>query len=338
MKRRYMKKYFEYIYENHYLSHIILFLEKESFPTIKYSLEENLGGVKVRSAYNFIISSSNEEINIEHNKLIGIVSELSWLGAINLDDVLDNDIYRYSKYSVLKFFPAKQIIAESERLHYVLSKKISSFPKAKKNFILQWKNGKKSVELEKKGGDKEKLSLEEIIRIYIYKINCGVFSAYQTQYLINPQFSRFIEKYALLVGISGQIKNDLLDLGVKNYKEYNKFSDLKNGYITYPLLLLKEKNKDAFLEIIKNKKQDKIKEYFKKYNIINQTMSDVYFFIEKAKECLYNINMKKNSLDLLILWAEENRKFKRYKDIMYTTPSELAGFFWNKIKDIKIFF
>jgi geranylgeranyl pyrophosphate synthase len=328
----YIKKLFEEIYDKLYKAECINLCKRFDSEIVKYAITNNFGGVKVRTGYNYLFSSELTPII----KKVGVVSELSWLCGINLDDIYDNDQYRYSKPATHTVFNCEKIIEESELLHQNLLKEFEEHH-IKINFSLQWKIGKNSFRLEKENSNNEKLSLDQFIEIYLSKIACGIFSAYETQYISAPEFSRDAEKYAIFIGIAGQIKNDILDFSLEGYEEYAKFSDLKNGYITYPLLLLREIDRDKFKKILESKNESYCKKIFEEYDLLLQALSDAAFLSEQAKDYVYYIEDSKKR-DMLIRWSEEQRKFNRLdKHIEYYHSSKLSEKILKKINKIKIF-
>ena len=295
-----------------------------SLDTIKYAIENNFNGVKVRTGYNYILSNGD----ISKTKKIGLYSELAWSALINLDDIHDGDLIRYNKPAAYVMFNKKRVVNDSNKLFHMIKNELSS--DAKFNFVKQWELTSKSRILEKK----KEFTFNNLLNILIYKTIDGVFSAYQTSKSLKGDF-RVILEYAMLVGIAGQIKNDILDFGLKNYEEYAKFSDIKNGYVSYPLFLLSEIDKKSFIEIMKDKDINKCISLFEKYQILNKSLTDASAIASFAKQVVKLIP-NKETRNILFKWADENSKFRRY-NLHKEEPSALVNKIIEGIKNYKIF-
>lgn len=121
---------------------------------------------------------------------------------------------------------------------------------------------------------------------------------------IQDQFYRF----GMDFGTIFQVSDDMLDI-FSDKSGKDRFSDLKEGKITLPYILLLKQNHKEIQEELKEKNEEKILEYFDKYSIKEATLKEIDIFYNRGLEFIHsfpNSIYRKSLLELM--------QFIRYRE------------------------
>ncbi len=121
---------------------------------------------------------------------------------------------------------------------------------------------------------------------------------------IQEQFYRF----GMDFGTIFQVSDDMLDI-FSDKSGKDRFSDLKEGKITLPYILLLKENPKDIQEELKEKNEEKILEYFDKYSIKEATLKEIDIFYNRGLEFIHSFPdsiYRKSLLELM--------KFIRYRE------------------------
>lgn len=308
-----------------YLNKIKPFIE-ENFPRNKYSkpiyyILDNFALRRFRAGLPYLMA---KHLNVPIEKIIPIsaVSELMFTIALVQDDFFDRCNKRGElESSHIKFGPL--ISMASSDYSYAFAAKMLT--KIRKTGI-----GKKTLEdIEDSFIDIQKIvfesflmelvneknfnfTMEDILTLHKSKTIHGTNAIYSAALVCDDynktHTAQAIKNYCLNLAIAGQIKNDIYDL--TRYAKVRGFSDLINGYMTYPLAKLKEVLNSDENENLKNLftkgSAHEIVNLMEKNGIITKCIQDNKRYIQLALSNIKGIfdgELKK----IFELWAEGNK-------------------------------
>lgn len=293
-----VKEKFSKIYKKNIKPYITeKFPKNELTNPVYYELERNSN--RFRSATPILLARIYEE-EIERVLPISAASEIIWAIAIVEDDITDEDERRNERNVAWKKFGTRKSIIS---IQYCLVKAFeildslngltnsSLYRKIFNQFLDSYQKLISSFHLERKNRNNLDISMENILKIYYYKTSTGVNATYTAGLLLTEaNEAKSLEKFAKKLAYAGQIKNDLDDFLNKN------FSDIQNGYVTYPILKLYKKldgkDKKAFRSNFPAKnKENSLRMYklFKKYNMREECIKEGNEFVKSAFESIKNL-------------------------------------------------
>jgi geranylgeranyl pyrophosphate synthase len=286
-----------------------------------YYLLENLKVNRFRSGLPLIIG---KEYGLKEDILIPLAAifESTFTTAMAQDDFYDGDESRENIEATHKKFGIKETLLSCDYFnHKLISALIKNLkgklPSNKINellYIINYEMAKaySSVLIELESRENIfSITHANLKELYLSKTAHGrmllecVFLLADNKSLINA-----IKLYSNHLAIAGQLKNDLYDFTKHN--RYRGFSDLRQGYITWPLFLVinsfNENEKNYFIKNLNEKNYSALLEILRLKNMVEKTLDLINYHVEKAKSLVDN-NFPKNIKDLLNLWAEGNRTF-----------------------------
>ncbi len=259
---------------------------------------------------------------------VALASELIFAVALVQDDLIDGDEKRANISTSHTVFGTAHTIAAVDYVLVHIGKildelRTQNIPKDILNKVIvcfaeSQKKLYESFIQEKLNKGNSKLTQNEILDLYIKKTITGANALYCTALLCEKAPKNFAEdmlEYSKLLGIAGQIKNDIYDLvSWRKYPEARGYSDLRNGYMTYAIRKLLDKASEDEREIVKlaletESNTGNVLKLIEKYNIIEECIEDCKYFGEKAIE---QIKGKYPEVeDVLLAWVEGNRRFTK---------------------------
>src|SRR3989344_39015 len=249
MKYKNLEKEYEKIYTKIILPFIKSNIKKDFKSAPVYYLLEKLNINRFRSGLPIIIA---REYNLDEESMISLaaLSELTFTTAMAQDDFYDDDSFREGIESAHKKFGIKETLLSCDYINHKIIAVLTRH--MKNNFTLEIINdilyiinselssAYASVLMEL-GSKKDLFSINEIEleEIYLSKTAHGRMLLECAFLLISK--SKSVDKYKIKeyskhLAIAGQLKNDIYDF--TKHKKYRGFSDLRNGYITWPLFLV----------------------------------------------------------------------------------------------------
>ena len=149
--------------------------------------------------------------------------------------------------------------------------------------------------------------------LYIKKNTCTSLHYHEKA---SKNFAEDILKYSKLLALAGQIKNDVYDLVPwRKYPDARGYSDLKNGYMTYAIRKLLDKNlikeeREIIERVLKFEiDTNYILKLIEKYNIINECIKDCENLGGKAIKLIKGKYPEVE--EYLLAWVEGNRRFTK---------------------------
>jgi octaprenyl-diphosphate synthase len=124
----------------------------------------------------------------------------------------------------------------------------------------------------------------------------------------SPQVQKKYYQFGLDFGIIFQVSDDMLDI-FSEISGKDRFSDLKEGKITLPYILLLKKCQEDITPYLSGKNGEKLLDFFEEYNIKETTMKEMVEYHGRALDFLKDFPesiYKKSILNLL--------EFVKYRD------------------------
>jgi len=124
----------------------------------------------------------------------------------------------------------------------------------------------------------------------------------------SPQVQKKYYQFGLDFGIIFQVSDDMLDI-FSEISGKDRFSDLKEGKITLPYILLLEECKEDITPYLSGKDGEKLLDFFEEYNIKEATMQEMVEYHDRALDFLNDFPgsiYKESLLNLL--------EFVKYRD------------------------
>lgn len=161
--------------------------------------------------------------------------------------------------------------------------------------------------------------ISEVIKLHKAKTVHGINTIYCGglifDYYLKSHYAELLKEFSINLAIAGQIKNDIYD--ITRYAKTRGFTDILNGYLTYPLAKLMENlgedKKLGLKELFRKREAEKIVELMKSKRIIMQCVEDCISYANKGKILIEN-KFNEKITNILNLWIEGN---KINKDSIY---------------------
>lgn len=279
------------------------------------------GGKRIRPVF-VIISAKFGDYNIERVKNIAVPLELIHSASLVHDDVIDNSDMRRGRHTVkaqwnnrVAMYTGDFIFAKA--LEYVTNIENPRIHRILSRTMVEICNGE-IIQIE------DKFRLSQNIKDYFRRIkrktalliesSCelGAIVTNADEYIVKT-----LRRYGYFVGMSYQIVDDILDF-ISTDQQLGKpaGSDLLQGNITLPILLLKDNEK--IIRFVERAKEGKVTEtermqmleLVRKSDAIKKSINVSNHYLQKALkevEKLPNSTMKKNLRDIALFIGK--RKF-----------------------------
>tara|TARA_Y100000310_G_scaffold332096_1_gene407004 strand:- start:244 stop:1272 length:1029 start_codon:yes stop_codon:yes gene_type:complete len=308
-----------------YLEKVKPFIES-NFPINKYSepvyyILDNFILRRFRASLPYLMAKN---LKVDPEKIIplGAASELMFSIALVQDDFFDRCGKRGNlDSSHIKFNP-RVAMASSDYSYAFCSKMINkirniglnkeTIEKVQDAFIDIQKVVFESFLMEMVNEKDFNFNMNDILTLHKSKTIHGTNTIYATALICdsinNTNIAEKIKKYCLDLAVAGQIKNDLYDL--TRYSKTRGFSDLINGYMTYPLAKLKKVLNDEENENLKSLfaygEAEKIVELIKREDIISLCIDDNEKYVNNS---LGHINslFEGRLKEIFEIWAQGNK-------------------------------
>jgi len=192
--------------------------------------------------------------NISKSKIIPVctLAEMNYCLALIIDDMQDNDNYRWGKPTLFKAKGKSYVNAYynfvSSKLGLLFKDNVLPIIQDYHNYAL-WE----SFFLENKIKFSGQKDIKDVVRVALLKTQTGISANMTIASFADDKFRyngffRDVYNYSAYLGIAGQLKDDLTDVSRnKQYKNYARRSDNKNQYVN---LLSLGYNKDQILDLI----------------------------------------------------------------------------------------
>lgn len=294
---------------------------RDRFSEPIYHILDNFRLRRFRSAFPLLFAESyNKDKRLFLP--VGAASELIFAIALVQDDIIDRDEKRGDIPASHAKFGQEVCIAASDYVYADVMKMLSEVQKHCRNeqvthivlnsFIDAHRRLYRSFIAEKLDAGNLRLPLEKILETYKDKTVQGTNALFCSALLATEdnQIANQIKEYCYDLAIAGQIKNDIYD--ATSYLGNRGYSDLENGYITYVIRKLIDSSEASpkVLRAIKEKDDDILITELKNQNIISLCIDDCNRYAELAISKIVNKFPKKME-EILLAWAEGNRKFSR---------------------------
>ncbi len=282
---------FNKLYEEQIKSFIKSKFERNKFTEPIWYMLDNITS-RFRSAIPLLLNENLHQTprsNIENIKKIAASTEIMYAITLAEDDIIDNDELRWEKPTVWKQIGIGESVAAVGHAKGIVDGIMQDLSCNRKDVILQAYNKSKkdvykSFMIEKFNKGNLRLSEKDIINLFRLKTVIGVAGDYMAalsiENLLEEECSKVYE-YSSLMGIVGQIKDDLMDIYGK--KKYRRLSDLKEKYITYPTFLLLNKLKEEVRTETLFDKETYLR-LLEQHNIFEECVEDSKEYINDAKK------------------------------------------------------
>ncbi len=124
----------------------------------------------------------------------------------------------------------------------------------------------------------------------------------------SPEVQKKYRQFGLDFGVIFQVSDDMLDI-FSEISGKDRFSDLKEGKITLPYILLLKENQKDILPYLSQKDGEKLLDFFEEYNIKEATIKEILQYHNRALDFLKDFPesiYKESLLNLL--------EFVKYRD------------------------
>jgi geranylgeranyl pyrophosphate synthase len=300
-------------------------LPKNQFSAPVWHIIDNFHWRRFRAAMPIIFAEKYGETN----KILplAVASELIFAIALVQDDLIDGDDKRTNIDTAHKVFGVPHTVASFDYVfafaNELLMKTEDIVPKQtwfkiKAGFTEAQKSLYESFILEKLNKGNVSLTEKDILDLYVRKTITGINSLYCAALLCEKAPKTFAEdilEYSRLLGIAGQIKNDVYDLvDWRKYPNTRGYSDLRNGYMTYAIRKLLDKANESEKEIVKcalqtGENANEVLKLIEKYDIIEGCITNCKAYGERAAKVI--LGKYPEVENILLAWVEGNRRFKK---------------------------
>jgi geranylgeranyl pyrophosphate synthase len=135
----------------------------------------------------------------------------------------------------------------------------------------------------------------DVLKLHKYKTIHGINAIYSAALICddhnNTSNAEKIRNYCINLAIAGQIKNDIYDM--TKYARIRGFSDIVNGYMTYPLaklkIILNDEENIKLNKLFINGQVKDIINLMNEKNIIKSCIQDNKMYVDKALESIRNV-------------------------------------------------
>ncbi|MBS3145063.1 polyprenyl synthetase family protein [Candidatus Woesearchaeota archaeon] len=313
------------IFTNRFNKEVKPYIE-EIFPRNKhtepvYYILDNFILRRFRSGLPLVMA---ELLNVEKEYIMPIAaaSELMFAIALVQDDFFDNSEVRGNIPSAHIKYGSRVAMASCDYSYcYVLKilQEIEKFdipkPLAKKIYLSFLEIQEKvftSFLVELLNNKSLDFSQDDVLELHRNKTIHGVNTIYCASLIfdnmLHSSFSENLKEYSIQLAIAGQIKNDIYDL--TRYAESRGYTDILNGYLTYPLaILIKNLNSEERVKLVKFFSEESIKEIVQ---LMNQKQIIEKCVVDGIKHAQMGIDLIpkefNNTLtNIMKLWAEGNK-------------------------------
>ncbi len=315
------------LFDRKYEKEVRPFIE-ESIPRNRFSepvfyILDNFQLRRFRSAFPLIFA---EEYQIPKEKVLPIAaaSELIFTIALVQDDIIDGDKKRGKIPAAHIKYGTENCIASSDYMHAHVSRMLASLRKKDINpkivlgvldsFTDANERLYRSFMAERLEANNFGLPLKAILETYKDKTIQGTNSLFCSTVVCtgNNRLAGVIQNYSYDLAVAGQIKNDIYD--ATSYLENRGYSDLENSYITYIIRKLLDSTSETEKEELTKRILARDDEYIigaiKSKNIIQLCLDDCNTYVKSAISRVKG-RFSANLEEILLTWAEGNRKFSR---------------------------
>jgi len=243
-------------------------------------------GKKIRSTLLFLLSGLNCTLD-EDLPYVAASIEMLHLSSLIHDDVVDNSEFRRGEKTVNNQFGNFVSVLWGD---FIFTSALDILVQSKKDFVIKniIKIAKSMAEgqlLEAENTFNYELS-EEIYNSIVEKktsaIFAGISEIVSNLDLENTEAGPDFLKFGMNFGFMFQLMDDLLDLFSENSGK-DRFRDLKEGKITYPLILLLKSNNSKILKSFSDKNQQPLLNLLEELKIQEQVLEKIS---EYSTECL----------------------------------------------------
>jgi len=257
---------------------------------------------------------------------VAAASELMFFIALAQDDVIDNDKIRggrpsahimfgttrtmvsadYATGCVWEMLEDLKNVLDPKTLHAVRVAFLDAHKRLYRSFLVEM--GTKP--------ELEKIDEKYIRQIHLDKTVQGINALYCTGIVVDnllkkKVYAKAFKKYAEYLAIAGQIKNDVYDF--TRYPKKRGFSDLRNGYITYPILhLIQNGEIKALKKIYKSIDGQELCNLLENHGTIGYLSKKVHSLTERAISVTGNVSLPHPLKEILTAWAKGNSKINDY--------------------------
>lgn len=315
------------LFENKYEREVKPFIEesipRNNFSEPVYHILDNFKLRRFRSAFPLIFA---DEYKRDKNKVLSIAaaSEVIFAIALVQDDIIDQDDKRGDIPTSHEIFGTEFCLASCDYVYSHVAKILNNLRNKQisqrtletvyDSFIESHSRLYKSFMEEKLEAGNWNLSKERIIEIYKDKTIQGTISLFTSALVCteDERIAELIKEYSYDLAIAGQIKNDIYD--ATRYLQNRGYSDLENGYVTYVIRTLldsaSERERGGLVDRINSRDDNTVIKELKKRGIIQTCMVDCEGYVRSAVSRIKG-KFSRNLEDILVSWAEANRKFSR---------------------------
>jgi geranylgeranyl pyrophosphate synthase len=311
------------LYGQLYKEHVEPFIH-ENFPQgvsiepVYYYLDRET--IRFRSGLPILI---NQMFGGELKNVLPISASSEIIYAITLlqDDIIDNDEVRWGLPSGWKKYGIGSVIVSADFSYYYVIDILRKIPESLTNrgkiiesFLNSHKKLYSSFIIENNNKRNFNFGIQNVLRVYEFKTITGINATYCGTLSVDSlprELYENVKEYATYLAYAAQIRDDIKDLEL--YKK--EVSDIRNGYMTYPIVKLKNVLNNADKEIFRSNfgvdsedSANKILSLLEKYDIKSKCIDDANHFVDYALSKV-DIIKKYDKNKVLETWAEFYRIF-----------------------------
>jgi len=293
-----------------------------------YYYLDNVAIRKFRSGLPILIAES-EEVKVEHAISIGTAAELIFCCSLIMDDIIDEDELRVSlpaahiKYGNPRAVATAGLVMAvvDEMLCDLSDQNLDSAVTARIRRLFGAANARlmKSFLAERQHSGQHDLPLDNLLQVFRDKTITGTTALAAVGCVIPTNSSEalvgLLIDYGHLLGMAGQIKNDVHDFTVLAPTRGGS-SDIRNQYTTYPVKKLLEASKEnhsKVLAMLLSADDSSIAEELERHSIYLECGKDIDNYVDKAHALIKQMPLQDPSISLLSEWADCNRMPDPYR-------------------------
>jgi octaprenyl-diphosphate synthase len=269
-------------------------------------------GKKIRSTLLFLLAGMNDSLAPWLAEIAASI-EMFHLSSLIHDDIVDNSELRRGELTLHSNLGSNLSVMWGDFLFISAFKALN---KMNKNFLLDitLEAARSMVEgqiIELGNVDNFTVDHDTYYDIITKKTSSLFAAVTQIAGAVNdesPEVQKKYYQFGLDFGIIFQVSDDMLDI-FSEISGKDRFSDLKEGKITLPYILLLKKCKKDIIPYLSEKDGEKLLDFFEEYNIKEATMKEIVEYHNRALDFLNDFPgsiYKESILNLL--------EFVKYRD------------------------
>lgn len=255
---------------------------------------------------------------------IGTAAELVFCAALLIDDIVDQDILRSRCPAAhIKFGYSRAVAsaglalsAADELLSRALAREDLGAERSSYIRVELADANRRMMEsfLKERRWIGTELSSEDLFDLFRDKTSTGTAALTAVSCCSSNtswcDLSASIKAFSEQLGIAGQIKNDVYDFTVLSETREGASSDVRNGYMTFPVRKLIDMHTDRKSELtrlFRNRNDKRLSELIVEMGVFQLCRTEINSRVDKAIENLNHARLSQESIQLLTQWAECNR-------------------------------